>query len=72
MRGRQVTKRKEAPDRRFARRLTAEQAAQVRADVGNGVTVSEIARRLGVARSSVQALLAGRTHRVQIPAEPVP
>ena len=55
------------PDRRFASKITAEQAAQVRADRAAGVSISEIARRLWVGRPSIRSILAGRTHRVKIP-----
>ena len=62
-----MTRRKAVPDTRYASRITAEQAAQVRADHAAGVAMGEIARRLGVRRSSVQAIVQGRTHRARIP-----
>lgn len=62
-----MTRPKSAPDLRFARKLTPELAAKARADRAEGVSVSEIARRLGVKRPSIQAILAGRAYRVQIP-----
>ena len=62
-----MTKPKLDPDRRFASRITPEQAAQVRADHAAGKTITEIARALGVARSSVRMVIDGRSHKVQIP-----
>lgn len=62
-----MTRPKPAPDTRFARKLTPELAAKARADRAAGTSVSEIARRLGVGRASVQAILAGRAYRVQKP-----
>lgn len=66
-RGDRVTKPKTDPDRRFASKITPAQAAQLRLDHAAGVPVSELARRLGVARSSVQAVLGGRSHKVPTP-----
>lgn len=62
-----MTRPKPEPDRRYARKLTPELADRARADRAEGVSVSEIARRLGVRRPSIQAILAGRAYRVQTP-----
>jgi len=59
-----MTKPKTNPDVRFRCRITAEQAARVRLDRAAGRSLTEIAKELGVARSSIQAIVAGRTHRV--------
>lgn len=59
-----MTRPKLEPDRRFASKLTPEVAARVRADRAAGKkSLGEIARELGVHRSSVSAIVAGRTHK---------
>ncbi|MEO7034931.1 MAG: hypothetical protein ABI548_13575 [Polyangiaceae bacterium] len=58
-----MTKRKDSPDCRFASRITPEQAEQVRLDHAAGKLVSQMARGLGVQRSSIRAIVSGRTHR---------
>lgn len=65
-----MTRPKAERDSRFSSKLTPEVAARVRADHAGGVPMSEIAKRLGVNRSSVSAILSGRTYKV-VP-EPTP
>jgi hypothetical protein len=62
-----VTKPKESPDPRFRSRITPGQAEQARKDHAGGKSLTEIARALGVARSSVRMVIDGRSHRVEIP-----
>jgi len=62
-----VTKPKPDPDTRFRSKLTPELVAQIRQHRSEGVSVAELARRHGVARSSIAAIFAGRTHRVPAP-----
>lgn len=64
-----MTKPRAEPDRRFASKLSPEVAARVRADRAAGRPLSEIARELGVNRSSVAAIVSGRTYKPE-PTEP--
>lgn len=57
-----MTKPKRNPSKRYAAKLTG-RAAEVRALHGDGVAMGEIARRLGVSRSAIRAVVEGRTHR---------
>lgn len=58
-----MTRPKQNPSRRYGRRLSTEQAAAVRRDHVDGVAMGELARRLGVSRSCIRAIVEGRTHR---------
>lgn len=58
-----MTRPKRNPDPRYGRRLSTEQASAVRRDHRDGVAMGELARRLGVSRSSIRAIVDGRTYR---------
>lgn len=62
-----MTRPKLTPDRRFASKITPEVAAQIRIDHAAGKSFGVIARVLGVCRSSVSAIVNGRTHKVPQP-----
>lgn len=58
-----MTRPKLNPSTRYAAKLGDEQAAAARRDHRDGVSMGEIARRLGVSRSSIRAVVEGRTYR---------
>lgn len=66
-----MTKSNPNPDTRYAGKITPEQAEQVRRDRAAGKSIGEIARALGVGRSSIRAVIEGRSHRPK-PTEPGP
>jgi predicted transcriptional regulator len=58
-----MTRAKLHPDTHYAAKLTPELAAEVRRQHQEGRTIGELARRLGVSRTAIRAVIEGRTHR---------
>lgn len=65
-----MTRPKSDPNKRYARRLSGVDAVDIRGaysfwgkGLSGGMDISQLARKYGVSRTSIRAVVEGRTHR---------